>query len=862
MATLALGILGSAVLGPIGGAVGALAGSIIDQTIIIPGLFPQAPIDGPKVDEFRIQTQDEGSAANFVLGTDFRCAGTIRWVSDIIEETETEEVGGKGGGGAKIRHKVYFAHLAICIAKSPITAVKKIFAEGKLLYDANPDIAYASNLLSCTVTGTSIKKRMLIASPANGPDLSKLQSGKSVVSAGWINGGNNGTFKCVSSSKDQSSGASTCVLKNSGAVAESAGAGVTLSQDLDTFDPAKVAAITFYNGDESQTPDSLIESYEGPGNVPAFRGSAYFVMTKLALGPYGNRIPQFAIIGESAAGLTVGTAIAKIMERSGRAPGEYDVTAIAGDNKGFTVSGPQSTAQQLQPLLLAHDVLEQEGNGALRFFHRRDAKVINVPESDLVAHEAGTDAPRPLEVSDMPDAELPADVTVKFLDLDKDGNAGAQKARKNDIETDGTITVDLNLVMTGGKGIAAARRFLWVAWGNRQPVRLQLPPKYWYAQENDCIRVQALDFPWLLLINRIDYGFNHVIVAECTLELRNVLTQSEEYDPPDVTVNHGNIVPGQAEGFAFEGPPLVPASGGPTDGPQIIFPVAIEDDDQNWGGATIFVSPDDDDYVPLGPVGIESTMGFTLTVLPSGPTHVWDRTSTVDVYLVNGTLENRSEADVLNGANRALIGGEIIGFATATLIAANTYRLSVLLRGFRNTEDQVGTHAVNEDFCWLNVGFGVFNVNPLWVGQTKYFKAVLSGGDIDDVDPISRVITGASLKPFSPTDPHSQRNASNDVTVSWKRRSRAIHDGFSASQPPLMEELERYEVEFWYFGVLKRTYSVEPAGGTISPSVTYPGAQQEADGLPALPATPVVQVKVFQMSVAAGRGKALEFTTV
>jgi hypothetical protein len=569
-----------------------------------------------------------------------------------------------------------------------------------------------------------------------------------------------------------------------------------------------------------------------------------------------------AIIGESAAGLTVGTAIAKIMERAGRAPGEYDVSALSGANNGYTVSGPQATTQQLQALLLTHDVLPQEGNGAMRFFHRRNAAVIEVPESDLVAHEEGTDAPRPLEVSDMPDAELPADVTVKFIDLEKDGNAGAQKARKNDIETDGTLTIDLNVVMTGGKGIAAARRFLWMAWGNRQPVTLQLPPKYWYAQENDCIRVQALDFPWLLLINRIDYGVNHVIVCECTLELRNVLTQSEEYDPPDVTPAFGNTVPGQAEAFIFEGPPLTPSGGGPTDGPHVLIPVAIEDDDQNWGGATIFVSPDDDDYVPLGAVGIESTMGFTLTVLPSGPTTVWDLTSTVDVYLVNGTLENRSEADVLNGANRALIGGEIIGFTTAALIAANTYRLSGLLRGFRNTEDQVGTHAVNEDFCWLNVGFGIFPVNPLWVGQTKYFKAVLSGGDIDDVDPISRVITGASLKPFSPTDPHSQRNASNDVTVSWKRRSRAIHDGFSASQPPLMEELERYEVEFWYFGVLKRTYSVEPAGGTISPSVTYPGAQQEADGLPALPATPVVQVKVFQMSVAAGRGKALEFTTV
>lgn len=859
MATLVLGVLG-ATLGPVGGAIGAAVGSLIDNSVIIPGLFPQAPLDGPKLDEFRLQTQDEGSAANVVLGTDFRCAGTIRWVSDIIEETETEEVGGKGGGGARIRKKVYYAHLAIAITKhSQINHVKKIFAEGKLLWDILPDISYASSLLSVTTTGSGTKTRMIINSPTGGPDLSKLQSGKNVVVAGWINAGNNGTFKCVSSSKDQSSGASTCIFKNASAVPESAGAAVTLFQDLESFDPAKVAALTFYLGSSGQGPDSLIESYEGAGNVPGFRDSAYVVMTKLALAPYGNRIPQFAFIGEAFSGATVGTAIAKIMERAGRAPSEYDVSAVMMVNKGYTMSGPQATTQALQPLLLAHDILEQEGNGVLRFFPRKEAKIIDVAESDLVAHEAGSDGPRPLEVADMPDSELPADVTAKFLDLDKDGNSGAQKARKNDQETDGSMTVDFPLVMTGGKAIAAARRILWVAWAARQQVRLQLPPKYWFLQENDCIRVQALDFPWLLLIQKIDIGANWVVMVEATLEIRAVLTQSEEYDPPDHNPNFGNTVAGEAEGSVNEVPTLDP--GNPADDiPRIVVPVCVEDDDEIWGGATIFVSPDDDDYVPLGPIGIESTLGHALTKLDPGPTTVWDKTNVVDVYLLNGTLESRSEADVLNGANRALLGGEVIGFATATLIAANTYRLSNLIRGFRNTEDQVGTHAVNEDFCWLNGGFGVFPINHSWIGQTKYFKLVLAGGDIDNATAIQRTITGASLRPFSGTDPHSARNAANDITVSWKRRSRAIHDGFSASQPPLAEENEDYRVEWWYGGTLKITQQVVPAPNSPTIATTLFRTQMDELGIPA-GATPV-SVKIYQMSVAFGRGRVLEFATV
>lgn len=49
-----------------------------------------------------------------------------------------------------------------------------------------------------------------------------------------------------------------------------------------------------YAGDEEQLPDPCIEAVEGTGNVPSFRGMAYVVMEDLALGRWGNRVPQFS----------------------------------------------------------------------------------------------------------------------------------------------------------------------------------------------------------------------------------------------------------------------------------------------------------------------------------------------------------------------------------------------------------------------------------------------------------------------------------------------------------------------------------------------------------------------------------------
>ncbi|SFR04720.1 baseplate multidomain protein megatron [Poseidonocella sedimentorum] len=48
-----------------------------------------------------------------------------------------------------------------------------------------------------------------------------------------------------------------------------------------------------YPGSETQLPDPLMEAVEGAGAVPAYRGTAYVVFENLALGQFGNRVPQF-----------------------------------------------------------------------------------------------------------------------------------------------------------------------------------------------------------------------------------------------------------------------------------------------------------------------------------------------------------------------------------------------------------------------------------------------------------------------------------------------------------------------------------------------------------------------------------------
>lgn len=65
----------------------------------------------------------------------------------------------------------------------------------------------------------------------------------------------------------------------------------------------------FYKGTENQLPDSLIESVQGAGATPAYRGLVYAVFEDVELGDFGNRIP--AITAEVRFSASSGAAFAE-----------------------------------------------------------------------------------------------------------------------------------------------------------------------------------------------------------------------------------------------------------------------------------------------------------------------------------------------------------------------------------------------------------------------------------------------------------------------------------------------------------------------------------------------------------------------
>ena len=124
MATLVLTAAGGLIAGPLGAALGAIAGQRIDSS-----LFAPKGRQGPRLGELSVQTSSYGTPIPKIFGT-IRVAGTVIWSTDLKEE-KSRSGGGKGRPATETYS--YSASFAVALSARRIRAVHRIWADGKLL---------------------------------------------------------------------------------------------------------------------------------------------------------------------------------------------------------------------------------------------------------------------------------------------------------------------------------------------------------------------------------------------------------------------------------------------------------------------------------------------------------------------------------------------------------------------------------------------------------------------------------------------------------------------------------------------------------------------------------------------------------
>lgn len=515
---------------------------------------------------------------------------------------------------------------------------------------------------------------------------------------------------------------------------------------------------------------------------------------------------------------TLGEIVSDLSERAGLSA--YDVDQLTDVVDGYIIANQMTVRAAIEPLQHCYFFDAVESDNIVKFVKRTSTTaIVTIPDDDLAAHAAGDSLPPLLASTRVQEVDLPATVSVVYLNSEADYQLGTQVARRMVTESREARALELPLVLTAAKARHVADSLLFNAHLERTAYTFSTTRKY--ARYEPCDVIQVRD-KRLRINKKVEergvIKFGAAPMLHSIFDQSSVGAEGGFVDPI--------VAPGMRTTLHLLDIPLLPgasnkpttymASGGSTVGA--------------WPGAVLYKSTDDGvSYAPSVTDTTADTFGSTFGTLPDFfGGNVFDESSTVTVVLSNGaaSLASATETSVLNGANAALIGSEIIQYKNAELTAANTYVLSGLLRGRLGTEWAMATHTFADRFVRLTVGLQSVPITFAELNQPRLYKAVTLGQTVAGTAAQSFTNTGIALRPYAPVHLGGGSDADGNTTLNWVRRTRAGGEWTDGADALLSETVELYVVQIWdaSYSQVARIFT-----GISLPTLIYTSAMQIAD---------------------------------
>lgn len=542
----------------------------------------------------------------------------------------------------------------------------------------------------------------------------------------------------------------------------------------------------------------------------------------------------------------VGAITLDIVKRIGLDENKLDTSRLNSLIEGFVIDSQVTARQAIDQLRQAFFFDAVESDGLIKFVPRGALSSLSIPVEDLVPGDSsfGTDI---LTVTRAQELELPQKIDVNYINPSTDYQPGNQHAQRLATFSKGIESVSLPIVMSDQTAKEIADITLFTRWLERKKFSFMLPIKYARIEPGDVITIVAEYVSHVVRVEEVNFG------APGLMEVYAVAEDLATYRFDNAA---GTVVPATTSAQQISRTnlqmldlPLLPFDA--EDGLSIRF--AAVGEESGWRGAVIYRSDDGgESYQKFTSTPSESTIGSAETLLGSALTNVFDYNNSVTISLKgNGELKNATELAVLNGANAALIGDEIIQFKTAVLLEQGKYALSGLLRGRLGTEHAISSHQIGERFILLDGSMVKESMSSQLIGLQRSYKGVTVGGNIATTESQNFTFNANSKKPYSPVHITGSREFGSDIAIRWIRRSRIDGQWRDNVDVSLGEDIEYYEVDI----LNSSDQVVRTLDNIYHPEVYYYSYQQVLDfGLD----QDSVKVRVYQISSLVGRGYAGE----
>ena len=605
--------------------------------------------------------------------------------------------------------------------------------------------------------------------------------------------------------------------------------------DGNDFDMSSVDYNLYY-GDQSQEPDDFMQSIEGTGKVPAYRGLAYIVFKNFNVTDFGNRIPSFSFVVEYPKN-NLKDIVTDICLAAGLTETlDFNATSLANITvDGFSRSGGDAYKDQIDSLRMCHVFDAAERRGVVEFLIRDFSNVIALSKNDYGAYETDPED-EPISITDAHDISLPRMLTLNYISSDNDYQTGSQPAKRQLTNAIDEKSVSTAVVLTDAAAKEVAELRLAETWLARTTFDFKTGSKFGWVLPCDILEVELPDGTrQLMIVNSTNYGRPGINVIKATRVYSGVYqiaTRNVDAQPEPIV-----SVPTEIFYALLDIPKLPPDTSDTND--YIYFVSGAS----NYLGCNVYRSSDSGASYDLALQNSRNgIVGTAKTVLGNSRPYSWDNANTLDVYIPYGTLASHTKLEVLNYYNVAAVGKEIIQYRYAELIGENIYRLSGLLRGRFGTEMYTGTHESGETFVVIDIN----TINALPVAKDDWYKDIalkIGPRPLSILNAKYKNTTlnaqGIMYKPWAGCHLKADRK-DGTWTVSWIRRTRKDGAWKDYADVPLNESSETYQVD-----ILDTAGTVINTFATSTPKFTYSGSCAGAN--------------IYQVSDVRGRGWPLEW---
>lgn len=535
-------------------------------------------------------------------------------------------------------------------------------------------------------------------------------------------------------------------------------------------------ALRIHTGRGDQMPDPLLASGSG-GPCPAVRGMAYAVFEDLALSDFGNRIPAltFEIVADSGA-----VALADILAPlagavvcDGRAP----LAGLAGfSDEGGPIRSALETIDTLYPLSC------RDHDGRLTLALRADdaSAAGSLPPAIRSGEEGdfGTDTGIRHSRNAASSARIEA---VRYYDPARDYLPGMQRIAASSA---GGRTIEFPGVLSASDARQLTARAARRGANAREALEWRVADLDPALGPGATVAVPGYSGRWR--IEQSEWRDTGVELALVRLPLAggNAPLASD----PGAALLPPDVLPGPTLLQAFE----LPADGlSNPDTPQMF--AALSSTGAGWRGAALYL----DRGGALAPIGHASaaraTIGTLTQPLPPSPAILFEAAATLEMELSTDSdaLAPTDMRGIAYGANRLLIGAEIVQFLHAQPLGARRWRLTGLLRGRGGSEPAAAIgHPVGQSAVLLDTKLTALDPATVPASSDTVIAAIGRGDDDAVLAPLQNA--GIGRQPPCPVHPRCFNRADGSADLSWTRRARGQWQWHDAVETPLIEQTESY----------------------------------------------------------------------